>query len=1057
MAAFTFANPGEGPRPLQVVLDDNYPPYIFRDPDGHLQGILVDQWHLWEQATGRSVQLVAMDWGKALESFRQGRGDVIDTIFQTPNRAKIYSFGKPYAEIPVSIFYHTTISGLPDAHSLGGFAVAVKKGDACIQVLRNNGVRTFVKYLSYEAIIRAAAAGKVKIFCIDDPPAYYFLSKYGLTDRFKRGFSLYSGWFHRAVRKGDEAVLEEVERGFASLDPQSLEAIDRKWMGTPLQAPIPWRRFLWAAGLLAVLMGLGALWIVLLKVRVRQKTRQIRSLLDESRKREEVLRITFQSMAEGVILTDPKGLVERMNPTAESLTGWKEEEARGLPAAEVFQVVGEKTRTPIPDPVALALEKRAPVRLADDSLLIPLEGSKRPVADSASPIVDSQGRLLGCVLVFRDQSEERRTLNLLYEALGKYELAFQAASMSSWEWRIPERRVVRDAQWAQRRGLDPSRRWEDPAAWSETLHPEDRPEVLKGLRNHLKGETSYFEATYRIRSADGSCTWVLDRGKVIERDDEGNPVRMIGIEMDLTAQKTMEARLRLLTQAVEQSPLSIVITDPSAHIEYVNEQFCRLTGYGIREVIGQNPRFLQSGKTPKETYEELWKTITQGKTWSGVFCNRKKDGTLFWEQAVICPILDDKGRISHYVGMKEDITAKKQLEDQLIQVQKLESVGRLAGGVAHDFNNALQVITGYAEVALGCLNPHDRVHRMITEIHKAARRSAGIVRQLLAFARKDIIRPVPLNLNDHLGETHRMLQRLIGEEIVLDLQPDKDLWTVSLDPSQVDQILANLVINARDAIEHTGTITISTQNVELDGTLKVGPVFVPAGQYVRLSVEDTGHGMDEKTLERIFEPFFTTKEVGQGTGLGLSTVYGIVKQHGGWIDVASHPGRGTRFDLYFPRVRTDAEPKAEPARPSAEEKAEGAGQTVLIVEDEPLILELARSILEDAGYRVHAFTSPRAALDWVQTNSDPVHLLLTDVVMPDMSGRELWERLKNLRPAALCLYMSGYTAEMLQRRGLGSDDIQLISKPFSNESLLKRIQDLLGSSEPHLAAAARKP
>lgn len=1029
--------------PLRVIMDDNYPPYIFRGAEGRLQGILVDQWALWEKHTGRRVELTATDWGKAQELFRQGHADAIDTIFFTPDRAALYTFSAPYADIPVSIFYHATISGIPDLEALKGFAVAVKDGDACIEVLKKNGITSFLFYPSYEAIVRDAASGTVKIFCIDDPPAFYFMTKYGVIEHFKKGFTLYSGQFHRAVLKGREDVLRMVEEGFAVLPKGSLQEIDRRWLGTPLGAGVPWRTVGWVVGGLAFAAFLSLLWNVLLRARVRLKTQEVERLLWESREREEILRITFSSMAEAVITTDAQGCVRTMNPVAENLTGWTQAEAQGQPIDEVFRIVNEKTRQAVENPVEEVLRRGLIVGLANHTVLISRDGTERPIADSAAPIRDAQGQSLGCVLVFRDQTEERQTLAVLHETLEKYRLALEAASMGSWDWHVAERRVVRDALWAVRRGLSPGERREDPEAWWETMDPEDRGRVLRRLRDHLEGRTPYFEATYRIQTQDGSWMWIWDRGKVIARDDSGKPLRAIGLEVDITAQKTMETRLRLLTRVVEQSPLSVVITDPQGKIEYVNPRFCELTGYEIREVIGENPRILQSGLTPRETYEALWITITRGQVWKGVFCNRKKDGSLYWEEAVICPIVDDSGHISHYVAIKEDITAKRQLEDQLLQAQRLESVGRLAGGVAHDFNNALQIIMGYAEVALGFVNSQDRLHRMLNEIHKAAQRSAGVVRQLLTFARKEVIRPVALNLNEHLVETHRMLQRLIGEEIHLELRPGDNLWPVLLDPSQADQMVANLVINARDAIEGAGKIVIETENVVMDGSRKAGPVFIPKGEYVRLSVSDTGCGMDAETLGRIFEPFFTTKEVGKGTGLGLSTVYGIVKQNRGWIDVTSIPGRGSRFDLFFPRIVKASEERSRDSETGDREGVKGAGETILLVEDEPTILDLAQSILESSGFQVVGFQNPGEAVRWAEGHQGPLHLVITDVVMPAMSGREVWDRVRKRHPQVPCLFMSGYTADMLIHRGVGTEETHFIHKPFTADALLWKIREVL--------------
>jgi two-component system cell cycle sensor histidine kinase/response regulator CckA len=394
-----------------------------------------------------------------------------------------------------------------------------------------------------------------------------------------------------------------------------------------------------------------------------------------------------------------------------------------------------------------------------------------------------------------------------------------------------------------------------------------------------------------------------------------------------------------------------------------------------------------------------------------------------------------------------DITKRKQaeaekekLQAQLIQAQKMEAVGRLAGGVAHDFNNMLTVIMGHTELALKNVAPLDPLHADLQEIDQAARRSADLTRQLLAFARKQTIAPRVLNLNDTVSGMLKILRRLIGEDIDLAWRPGAELWPVKIDPSQIDQILANLCVNARDAITGVGKVTIETGNITLDEAYCADHAgFVP-GDYVLLAVSDDGCGMDEETQAHLFEPFFTTKGMGKGTGLGLATVYGIVKQNNGFIYVYSEPGQGTTFKIYFPHH------KVEPAETSVESALEtplGGTEIVLMVEDEKAILDLGKSILRELGYTVLIAKTPGEAIRLVDEHTGDIHLLLTDVVMPEMNGRVLAERLASIRPGLKCLYMSGYTANAIAYRGVLEEGVHFIQKPFSMKDLAVRVREVL--------------
>jgi PAS domain S-box-containing protein len=412
---------------------------------------------------------------------------------------------------------------------------------------------------------------------------------------------------------------------------------------------------------------------------------------------------------------------------------------------------------------------------------------------------------------------------------------------------------------------------------------------------------------------------------------------------------------------------------------------------------------------------------------------------------------DEQGKALRMVGTLSDITKRKraeqdkaQLEGQLLQAQKMESIGRLAGGVAHDFNNMLAVILGNVDIAIDQVDPTHPLRGDLIEIRQAADRSADLTRQLLAFARKQTVAPKVLDLNNTVTGMLKMLQRLIGENIHLTWQPTSELWPVKVDPSQVDQILANLCVNARDAIGGVGKMTIETHNGTLDEEFCAAhPGFVP-GDYVRLAVSDNGSGIDKETLLHLFEPFFTTKAMGKGTGLGLATVYGIVQQNHGFINVSSDPERGTTFTIYLPRYVGEA----QLAEPSVHSRPAPRGrETILLVEDEPAILKMATRMLEQQGYTVLAARTPGAAIHMAGEHSGEIHLVVTDVVLPEMNGRDLATSLLSIHPFIKCLYMSGYTTDVIAHHGVLDEGVHFIEKPFSNQGLAAKVRQALASDE----------
>ena len=573
--------------------------------------------------------------------------------------------------------------------------------------------------------------------------------------------------------------------------------------------------------------------------------------------------------------------------------------------------------------------------------------------------------------------------------------------------------------------------------FTETIAPEYLEKAREMMARKLAGEeTTAYEL--ELIAKDGHRVPIEVNTRLMLRD--GVPIGVTGIARDISQRKLAEAELVRLATAVEQTGDSIMITDSDGFIEYVNPAFERITGFSKKEAVGQNPRVIKSGKNDPAIYRDLWDTITRGDVWVGQLINRKKDGTEFTERVTISGVRDKSGTIVNYIAVKQDISDVRQLEEQLRQSQKLEAIGILAGGIAHDFNNLLTVILGYGDLTLKRLNEEDPLHRNISEANKAAARAAGLTRQLLAFSRKQVLQPRILTLNAVVSELEKMLRRLIGEDIGFRTVLDPELGSVRADPGQIEQIIMNLAVNARDAMPKGGKLTIETKNVYLDEDYAKKHIAVVPGSYVMLAVSDTGMGMDEPTQARIFEPFFTTKESGKGTGLGLSTVYGIVKQSGGNIWVYSEVGRGTTFKIYLPRVDEGAQ---EVERSAETDGAMQGSETVLVAEDEEAVRALARQVLEIYGYHVLEAANGGAALLICERHKEPIDLLITDVVMPEMSGRELADRLAQLRPDMKVLFMSGYTDNAIVHQGVLDEGANFIQKPFPTEALARKVRNVL--------------
>jgi PAS domain S-box-containing protein len=475
----------------------------------------------------------------------------------------------------------------------------------------------------------------------------------------------------------------------------------------------------------------------------------------------------------------------------------------------------------------------------------------------------------------------------------------------------------------------------------------------------------------------------------------------------------------------------------------VNEAACKTLGYTSEELQGfrvsdLDPNFSQ------DRWQESWRELKAQKSLKLETKHRTKTGSIL-EVEVVANFMEYGGK-EFNCAIVRDITEHRKIEHQLQQVQKMESVGRLAGGVAHDFNNMLGVILGHAEMAMDQVDPTHPLFSDLEEIRSAAERSAGITRQLLAFARKQTVAPQVIDLNETIEGMLKMLRRLIGEDINLAWLPGAGLWPVKIDPSQIDQILANLCVNARDAITDVGKITVETGNGTFDDEYCTTHVGSVAGEYVWVSVSDNGCGMDKPTLAHIFEPFFTTKGVGAGTGLGLSTVYGAAKQNNGFVNVYSEPGQGTIFTIYLPRY-VDAGSTGQTRQEGSAKLVMGGHETILLVEDEPTILKMTSRMLQGLGYIVMAAGTPGEAVRLVGDFTGEIHLLMTDVIMPEMNGRDLAKQLLISQKGMRCLFMSGYTSDIIANRGVLDEGVNFIQKPFSQKDLAVKIHEVLATEK----------
>lgn len=854
---------------------------------------------------------------------------------------------------------------------------------------------------------------------------------------------------------------------------------------------------------------------------------------------------------------DSDGKFLRWNKNFEKIAGRSAEEISGM---QPLDFVSDEHKISVARTIEKVLAAARTVSIEADFLS--KDGIKTPFLFSGKMIrLDETPCIIGMGI---DISARRQMEQALRQSEERLRLALIASQQGFYDLNVVTGEAVVSPEYAAILGYEPSEFQETNEQWIERLHPDDRDRVAAFYRSYIAGEVENYQVEFRQRTKSGDWKWILSLGKVVARNPDGSPLRMVGTHLDITprklaekdlqektelirsvfqasplamialdregivtlwnpaaermfgwtekealgslnpivpeqkldefrrlqeilfrgesfsgleltrrkkdgmaieislstapltgldgkivgnlaviaditSRKRSEAAQRRLATAIEQSIESIMMTDRAGKIIYVNPAFEKISGYEKEEVIGRNTRFLKSDRHDSSHYKDLVSAIKNGNSWKGRLVSQGKDGKLIYEDVSISPVRDSSGEIVGFVDVAHDVTEHIELEKQLIQAQKMEAVGTLAGGIAHDFNNLLQVVLGYSELMLMDTKLDSRVRDDLGKMNQAARTGADLVQSLLTFSRKTESKPRPLNLNHQIERLKKLLSRTVPKMIEIQLNLDGDAAAISADPTQIEQVMMNLAINARDAMPDGGKLLIETQNATLDKDYCGMHLGATPGDHVLLQFSDTGKGMDRDTLEHIFEPFYTTKGPGEGTGLGLAMVYGIVKQHGGHVMCYSELGQGTTFKIFFPALPADSQVERAPLKP----RLQGGTETILLVDDEVLIRDLGKRMLNRAGYTVVTAANGHEALEVYRNRRNDIALVILDLIMPEMGGKQCLEEILKINPGAAVIVASGYSAQGPTKEALEGGAKGFVSKPFDMGRLLQTVRRIL--------------
>ncbi len=1032
------------PDRLTLLFNTEFPPIEFISPTGEFVGMGSDIVTMVEKRLGVTfLKHPSNDWNAHLAALESGDCAIAPTIVRTAERETYAFFTTPYATVPVVIITDRSVSGNLELDDLKGQHVGVVSGYATEPYLRDRSLDRF-QVVSVENVaegLHQVAFGQLDAFVENLAVAAHHITQEGIPNLRVAGKTDYAFAWSIGVSRKYPLLYSSVQKALNGIPETEIGAVRNRWIALEGQVGMDPEtvQMLQISGLFvaALLLSLSGITFFL-KRRLKEKVAGVR---ESERKYRELV----QNANSIILRMDAACCITFMNEFAQRFFGFREDEILGQP---VVGTIFPHSDSSGQDMVVMVntIARNPDAYTTHENENMRRNGERVWLAWTNNPIFDEAGKLREILCVGNDITalKQARDANaallrfqneMLDTAAVWIDTVDTDGNVTFWN-----RAAERLSGYGRNDVLGHNRIWE----W---LYPDStyRTEIFLKIIDIIRknDRVEHFEAVICCQNGERRTISWHSNNLV---DKAGNVVGRIALGTDTTDQKRVDTALKESEEKFrlifEYAPLGILHFDKTGRITACNDNFIRIIGSAREALIG-----LDMLKLPDTRVVTILQEALQGRmasfegNYSSVTANKTTPVRILFGAS-----LSQNGTVDGGIGIVEDISQRRHAENeqeklqiQLQQAQKMESVGRLAGGVAHDFNNMLQSIIGHAEMGLREIDSCHPLFEDFSEILKAAHRSADLTRQLLAFARKQTIRPRVLNLNDTVAGMQKMLHRLIGENIVFSWKQATSLWSIKIDPSQVDQILANLCVNARDAISGVGTVTIKTDNVTVDATGCKSHSDVIPGEYVMLEVSDTGMGMDRDTLGQVFEPFFTTKEPGKGTGLGLATVYGIIRQNNGFINVDSEPGKGTTFRIHLPRCLEAADPDDT----TGNGKSLHGSETILLVEDDDTILDIGKMILERFGYTVLASNNPNEALTLAKNHSGPIHLLITDVIMPEMNGQQLVDCLLSIKPDIRTLFISGYTADIIARHGVLDEGVNFLQKPFSVQKLVEKVREVM--------------
>lgn len=1035
LSVILVVNAGAVDRQVRVGVYENKP-LVFKDVDGAFQGITIDI--LNEVAKRKQWQLdyIPGTWAENLERLDRDLIDLLVAIAWSPARAEKYQFTDKTIVSNWAHLYSSPDKKFASLLSLEGKTVALVEKDiyaiAFVDLVKRFQMQVILRFVHcYKGAMQAVVAGSADVALVSRLFGLQMAKEYKLV---KTPIVFSPIEIRYAAPLGNtelpqviDVVISELEQDKNSVYYQSID----RWISgkTHIFSSLWIGRILQGAFFCLFLALCGVFYS---RRQIRFKTRELHDLLVRERglrralgNSEEKYRLSFKISPDSMLLTKADGTCVEVNQNFCKSLGYTTGEVIGQTTVDlgIWKDLGEREK------IVAALEMTGSVAnfeaefVRKDGVVLSALVSASLVEINKEPYVLSIVRDIG---VFKKQQQR------LQQAGELWQRTFDA---------ITDIITVQDTDMRILKGNKAAREFyaQDDIVGKtcfNLLHGQSLPCKDCSIKKSFIDRTSYSGFVYdekRKKTFAVTTHLVLSEEKAI--------TQIVRVAKDVTEKIAANQERSLLSRAIDQSTDAIIITDDVGLILYVNPAFEHHSGYSRTEVLGQNPRFLQSGQHNKAFYEELWHTILSGNTWQGKFINQTKGGELYHEKSTISPVKDSEGKLINFIAVNQNVTHERELEQQLQQAQKLESIGTLAGGIAHDFNNILGVILGFAQMAAKQLPDSTAAREDIDEIIVAGQRAVDLVKQILAFSRQENEEFKPIKIQTVVKETLKLLKASLPSTIRLEQMIDADCKPIHGDPTQLHQVLLNLCTNAKHALyESKGTISVFLRQRD-NGSSSLNQKFsyLPGAGYLELEVIDDGCGMDRRTIERIFDPFFTTKAKGQGTGLGLAVSYGIVKQHGGQITVDSVVGEGTTFHIFLPTIDSEVEKisgmTAEPI-PTGNER-------VVLVDDERHLVDIMERTLSGLGYTVTSFTESRKALIWMQNHIDSFDLLLTDMTMPDVTGADLTEKLLALRPDLPIVLCTGYSEILGEEQAKNLGIREYILKPVTKQQLARKLYKVL--------------